>query len=217
MLKACIFDFDGVIVNSEKYHHRAWQWLADELGVEFSYEEYAPFKSAGRQKVIPYLFEKAGKTLTEKDLAYYSQLREQHATVALSQLSKKDLMPGAMDFVARMKAQGIKCAVASASSSSHNVAKRLGIYDMFDLFADGETKLPHKPQPDIFLFVARQLNVEPSDCVVFEDSANGINAAINAKMHVIGVRSYFTTLAPVIDDFVNLTIQKVEKLCTTKL
>lgn len=215
-IKACIFDFDGVIVDSEKYHHRAWQWLADELGVEFTYEEYAPFKSAGRRKVIPYLFQKAGRTFTEEDLAHYSRLREQHAAAALSHLSQKDITPGLIDFVRYIKSQGVKCAVASASSSSHKVAERLGLYDLFDLFVDGDANLPYKPNPDIFLYTANKLDVPKHQCVVFEDSINGIRGAIAADMSVIGVQSYFTQLAPTIENFENLTLQRIRELCKTK-
>ncbi len=215
-IKACIFDFDGVIVDSEKYHHLAWQWLAKELGVEFSYEEYRPFQSGGRQKVIPYLFAKAGKTLTAQDMALYSQRREECARAALGRLSPKDIVPGVVDFVRNLRKDGVKCAVASASSSSHIVAQRLGLLGLFDVFVDGEAHLPHKPDPAIFLHVAALLGVLPQQCVVFEDSQNGILAATNAQMAVVGVRSHFTTLVPVIDDFENLSLQRIQQLWTNK-
>ncbi len=206
-IKACIFDFDGVVVDSEKYHHLAWQWVAEAIGTDISYIEYAPFKSAGRQKVIPYLFQKAGKTMSDDDLAKFSQLREEMATLALSRLNKEDIMPGVLDFISKLKANGIACAVASASTSSHRIAKNFGIYDVFDEFVDGEAKLPHKPSPDIFLHTARLLGVEPRDCVVFEDSINGVLGAKTAGMYCIGVQTYFTDKADkIIDNFVGADI-----------
>ncbi len=215
-LKACIFDFDGVIVDSEKYHHRAWQRIAAELGVEFTYEEYRPFMSSGRQTIIPYLFGKAGRIATERDFAEYSRIREKYAAVELSAITTENIMPGIIDCIKRLKDQGIKCAVASASTASHIVAQRLQLYDLFDLFVDGEAQLPRKPQPDIFLHTAKLLVVQPSECVVFEDSANGILAAIRAGMHIIGVRASFTPPMPVINDFENLSLQRMIQLCTIK-
>lgn len=209
--KACIFDFDGVVIDSEKYHHLAWQWIAQDIGASFSYDEYAPFKSAGRQKVIPYLFEKAGREMLDGDMEKYCRMREEKIGTALSMLSENDIMDGVEDFVRLLKANGILCAVASASTSSHIVAKRFGIFDMFDAFVDGEAKLPHKPNPDIFLRAACLLGVLPSQCVVFEDSVNGITGAKNAGMHCIGVQTYFTDKADrVIDSFVGADLSLID-------
>ena len=208
MIKACIFDFDGVLIDSEKYHHLGWKWVAQELGVDFTYEEYAPFKSAGRAKTIPYLFEKAGKVMQEGDFEKYSRIREEKIAVAISKLNEKDVMPGVVKFVKLLKSNGIKVAVASASASSNKVAKRFGLYDLFDVFVDGEAKLAAKPNPDIFLHTAKLLGVESHECVVFEDSINGVLAAKNAQMKCIGFQTYFTDKADkVIDSFVDADLQ----------
>lgn len=214
--RACIFDFDGVVVDSEKYHHRAWQQIANILNVPFDYDEYAPFKSAGREKVIPYLFGKAGKTLTQNEFCKFSQLRDRYAKTALAQISSQDIMPGFVEFARHLQANGVAMGVASASTSSHVVAERLQIFRLFDAFVDGEAHLPHKPNPDMFLEVARQLGVTPDECIVFEDSINGLQGALNANMRVIGIQSSFTDIAPTIDNFENLTLRKAEELCTTK-
>lgn len=201
MKKACIFDFDGVIVDSEKYHHLGWKWVAEEIGVnDFTYEEYAPFKSAGRKKVLPYLFNRAGKTMQEGDFERFSQLREEKIAIAIAKLNKEDIIDGVVDFIKLLKSNGIKCGVASASASSNKVAKRFGIFDLFDAFVDGEAKLPPKPNPDIYLRVAELLSVESSECIVFEDSINGVQGAKNAGMKCIGMQTYFTDKADVIID-----------------
>lgn len=204
MIKACIFDFDGVIVDSEKYHHMAWQWVAEEIGTSISYVEYAPLKSAGRKVVIPYLFEKAGKPLQQSDYEKFWHIREEKIAVAIAQLNERDIMDGVVEFIRMLKSRGIKCAVASASASSHRVAQRFGLFELFDAFVDGKAALPPKPQPEIFLHAAKLLDVEPSECVVFEDSINGVLGAKNAGMKCIGVQTYFTDKADkIIDSFAN--------------
>ena len=211
MIKACIFDFDGVVIDSEKYHHLGWLWVANELGVDLTYEEYAPFKSAGRAKMIPYLFEKAGKVMQEGDFEKYSKIREEKIAIAIAKLNEKDIMPGVVEFVNLLKSNGIKVAVASASASSNKVAKRFGLYDMFDVFVDGEAKRLAKPNPDIFLYTAKLLGVEPNETVVFEDSINGVLAAKNAQMKCVGVQTYFTDQADkIIDGFVGADIRLLE-------
>ena len=211
MIKACIFDFDGVIIDSEKYHHLGWLWVAQELGVDFSYEEYAPLKSAGRATVIPYLFEKAGKPLQEGDIEKYFQIRAEKIDVALAKLNENDILTGVVDFIKLLKSNGIKVAVASASASSNKVAKRFGLYDLFDVFVDGEAKRLAKPNPDIFLYTASLLGVAPSECVVFEDSINGVLAANNAQMKCVGIQTYFTDKADkIIDGFVGADLQILE-------
>lgn len=209
--KACIFDFDGVIVDSEKYHHVAWEQVAHAIGVTLTYEEYAPLKSAGRQVVIPYLFQKAGLPLTSQLFAQYSALRDEKIKIALKQLSEKDIIPGVVQFLRLLKQNNIPCAVASASTAANGTAKRFGLYGFFDAFIDGNDRLPHKPAPDMFLHAAQLINAPACDCVVFEDSLNGLIAAQNAKMHVVGIATHFSTLADkIIDDFTNADLHLLE-------
>ena len=208
---ACIFDFDGVIVDSEKYHHIAWECIAQDLGVPFTYEEYTPMKSAGRQVVIPYLFNKAGVTLTPQLFDHYIELRGKKIAEVIQQVSEKDIIPGVVTFVRLLKQNHIPCAVASASVQASATAKRFGLYNLFDAFVDGNAHLPHKPAPDIFLHAASLLNAKPSTCVVFEDSLNGLRAAKSANMHVIGIATHFSTLADkIIDDFTGADLRLLE-------
>lgn len=208
--KACIFDFDGTVIDSEKYHYIAWREVANAVGTDISYEEYLPFKSAGRRVVIPYLFNKAGKTLTEKLYDKFHTLRQERILLALSLLNESDIMPGVIDYVRFLKSKGIKCAVASSSAAAHVTAERFGIFDLFDAFIDGEANLPNKPNPDLFLAAAKMLNVKPVDCVVFEDSINGLKAGKNANMKVIGFQTHFTDIADrIIDDFSTATLDTV--------
>lgn len=207
MKKACIFDFDGVVVDSERYHYLGWLAVAKEIGTTLTYDEYAPFKSAGRTKMIPYLFEKAGKVIGENDMEKYSQIREEKIAVEIAKLNKADIMPGIVDFLKLLRINGIKTAVASASASSIGVAKRFDIFKYFDAFVDGNDKLPRKPNPDIYLQAARRLGIAPHDCVVFEDSIVGVTGAKNAEMYCVGFQTNFTNIADVIiDSFVGLDL-----------
>ena len=148
--------------------------------------------------------------MQEGDYEKYSRLREEKIAVAIAKLNEKDVMPGVVDFVKMLKSHGIKVAVASASASSNKVAKRFGLYDLFDVFVDGESKRLAKPNPDIFLYTAELLGAEPHECVVFEDSINGVLAAKNAEMKCVGFQTYFTDKADkIIDSFVGADLQLV--------
>ncbi len=207
---ACIFDFDGTVMDSEKYHHQAWEEVAKAIGTDFSYEEYLPFKSAGRQVVIPYLLKKANIEPTEELYRKYFKLREERIFKALLQLNENDIMPGLVKYVTYLRHNGILCAVASSSTAAHVTAKRFGLFDIFDAFVDGETQLPNKPQPHLFLHAAKLLQTPAQNCVVFEDSINGLLAAKNANMHVVGIQTYFTDIADrIIDNFVTANLATI--------
>ena len=203
MAKACIFDFDGVLVDSEKYHHLGYLIIAKAIGVEFSYDEYAPFKSTGRRQILSYLFQKAGRELTKEEFEKFSLLRDETYKIGFAELSKKDVMPGAIEFVELCKANGLKCAVVSSSKLSEKIAKDFGIRHLFDAFVDGQSNLPLKPNPDMLLLAAKEMGVAPCDCVVIEDSINGLLGAKNANMRCIGFQTHFTDEADkIIDTFV---------------
>lgn len=133
---------------------------------------------------------------------------------ALAALSPKDVTPGLTDFLALLRRSGIKTAVASSSAAAHVTAKRFGLFDKFDAFVDGESNLPNKPNPHLFLRAAQLLHTEPCDCVVFEDSINGLKAAKAAGMHSVGIQTYFTDMSDkIIDDFTDadLTLLQFDK------
>lgn len=208
---ACIFDFDGVIMDSEKYHHLGWKKVAADLGVDFTYEEYGPYKSAGQRVLIPYLLKKAGKPFTEEEFQRLNKLRVDSMDTEILKVSEDDLLPGVIDFIKMIKSHGIKTGVASASTHSREVATRFGLLPLFDVFVDGNQNLPHKPSPDIFLYAAKLLNVDPADCVGFEDSINGILAIKAAGMKCIGVQSHFCDKQDVtIDTYVGQTLDLIK-------
>lgn len=207
MKKAIIFDFDGVIIDSEKYHFLGWLTVAETIGTTLTHEEYAPLKSAGRRKVIPYLFNKAGKTYQESDFETYSKIREEKMAKIITRLNADDIMDGVEDFLKLLNKNNIPCAVASASASSSGVAKRFGLYKYFTAFVDGNDDLPQKPDPARYLEAARRLGVTPADCLVIEDSITGVQGAKNAKMYCVGFQTHFTDLADtIIDSFVGVAL-----------
>lgn len=186
-LKAFIFDFDGVVVDTEKYHYLSWCHCADYVDYALSWEEYLPFKSVSNTKTVQYFCERAGVECTEERLQIMLRRKDDSFNVLKKDLSEKDILPGILDFLTWLNEQGVKTAVASSSSTSTGLAKRFDLNKYFGVFIDGNMKLPRKPAPDTFLLAAKMLGVEPKDCIVFEDSLAGIEAAVNAGMPVVAV------------------------------
>lgn len=186
-LKAFIFDFDGVVVDTEKYHYLSWVAAASHVGYDLSWQEYLPLKSTGNSETVQYLCDRAGKDV---DAEQFQRMRNTKLTEfdrLVTDLSEKDILPGIQDFLTWLNEQGIKTAVASSSGTSSVLAKRFDLTKHFQAFVDGNMKLPRKPAPDAFLLAAKMLGVDPCDCIVFEDSLAGIEAACNAGMPVVAV------------------------------
>lgn len=197
-----IFDFDGVVIDTERYHYRSWAAAAELVGYSLSWEEYLPLKSTGMGIISDYICDHSGqdvpKSVREEVIATKRRVFEQ----IVSELSEEDILPGVRDFLAYLNQRQVKTAVASSSSTSSALAQRFDLSKHFEVFIDGNTKLPRKPAPDTFLLAAKLLGVDPKECIVFEDSLAGIEAAWNAGMPVIavgGIRS--EKVLAHIDDF----------------
>ena len=186
-LKAFIFDFDGVVVDIEKYHYLSWCQSAAHVGYELGWEEYLPLKSTGNTEITQYLCDHSGKEVSEELFQIMRNTKLTSFDELVKDLSEKDVLPGIRDFLTWLNQQGVKTAVASSSDTSSGLAKRFDLTKHFAVVIDGNTKLPRKPAPDTFLLAAKKLGVEPSDCIVFEDSLAGIEAACNAGMPVVAV------------------------------
>ena len=186
-LKAFIFDFDGVVVDTEKYHYLSWCQAAAHVGHDLGWEEYLPLKSTGNTEITQYLCDHSGKDVSEELFAIMRQTKQTSFDELVKDLSEKDVLPGIRDFLTWLNEQGVKTAVASSSNTSSGLANRFDLTKHFGVVIDGNRKLPRKPAPDTFLLAAKMLGVEPQDCIVFEDSLAGIGAAVNAGMPVVAV------------------------------
>ena len=186
-LKGFIFDFDGVVVDTETYHYRSWLAAAEESGCYLDPIEYLPLKSTGNTIIARYILEHSGKAVTEEAAQTIYTAKERIFREIITDLSEKDILPGIPEFLNFLRSRGVKLAVASSSHASCELAARFGLDKFFHVLIDGKTPLPRKPQPDTFLLAAEKLGVDPGDCIVFEDSLAGIGGAVNAQMPVVAV------------------------------
>lgn len=187
MFQACLFDLDGVIVDTAKYHYIAWRQIADELGFVFTETDNERLKGVSRQRSLDILLEIGGVAL---DTAEKSRIAEKKNALYLQYVLKMtpdEVLPGAREFVVEARNSGFKTALATASRNAKVILDLLQIAPLFDVVVDGTKVSRTKPDPEVFLICARELGVEPGTCAVFEDAEAGIEAAIAAGMFSVGI------------------------------
>lgn len=184
---ACIFDFDGVIADTEKFHYIAWCKAFKSVGVDLTPQDYIPLKSTGKANIIAFAEDKRGEKFTDSQKAEIAKIKDLTFTQAIATIDKSDIIAGADEFLQRLKRNYVKVGVGSSSKTTTKIIDSLGLSDMFGAVVDGQTDLPKKPAPDIFATVIAKLGAKPENCLVFEDSPSGIQAALNAGAKVIAV------------------------------
>lgn len=186
-LRAIIFDLDGVITDTAEYHYRGWQRLADEEGMRFNREINDRLRGVSRRASLQIMLDENGRTATEEQIAEWMERKNNYYAASLDEITPADLLPGAVEFIAELRAAGVKTALGSASKNAQSVIDRLGIASLLDVIADGYSVERPKPEPDLFLWAADKLGVPPAACAVVEDAAAGIDAALAAGMWGIGL------------------------------
>lgn len=183
--KAFIFDMDGVLVNTLEFHSLAWKKVAEVGHVPFNHEMIDHFRGLHRRECLRLLF--CDIELSEQQVAAYFAVKDGQFDKSLRTMSANDILPGVKVLLEEAKAAGLKLGVASSSMYAKPVLKKTDLSPYFDAIADAYTVAKGKPEPDIFLWVARSLGVEPGEAVVFEDAAAGVAAAYKVDMFVIGL------------------------------
>lgn len=186
---ACIFDLDGVIVDTAKYHFLAWKRLANMLGIPFTEEENEKLKGVSRLASLEIILELSDKKYSDADKERFADIKNTWYVEYISRMTPSEILPGAIELLTELRSEGIKTAIGSASKNTPLILERVKIGHLFDKVVDGNMVKSAKPDPKIFLITASMLNVKPTKCIVFEDSAAGIKAAHNAGMYSIGVGS----------------------------
>ncbi len=188
-IKACLFDLDGVIVDTAKYHFLAWKRLAAELGFDFSEEHNERLKGVSRMRSLEILLGVGGINMSDQEKKKAATKKNDWYVEYIEQLVPGEILPGVSTFLAELRERGLKIALGSASKNAPLILDRLNLNDFFDVVIDGSKVSKAKPDPEVFLRGAEELGVKPGECVVFEDAQAGIDAAKNGHMLCVGVGS----------------------------
>lgn len=187
--KAVIFDLDGVITDTAHYHYLAWKALAESEGVHFDHAFNENLKGVDRMGSLNLILAGSSKTYSmEQKLALAERKNSQYVEL-IATMSAADVLPGALDALAAVRAAGLKIGLASVSKNAFTVLDRLGIRDRFDYVVDASLIANSKPHPEIFLNAAASLGVAPEDCLGVEDAVAGVASIKSAGMFALGVGS----------------------------
>ncbi|KWX83723.1 beta-phosphoglucomutase [Paenibacillus riograndensis] len=186
-MKGAIFDLDGVIVDTAKYHYLAWRSLAADLGFEFTEAHNERLKGVSRMRSLDILLEIGGLEFDEAEKAAMAERKNRRYVDYTHRLDDSELLPGVREYIGRLKERGIGIALGSASKNAVFILDKLKITGLFDAVVDGNTVSRAKPDPEVFQTACRRLGLQPADCVVFEDAEAGVAAARAAGMRMVGI------------------------------
>jgi beta-phosphoglucomutase len=184
---ACIFDLDGVLVDTAVYHYQAWKKLANSLGFDFSHAQNEQLKGVNRMRSLDKILDWGGIVKSREEKEELAALKNTWYVDMINRMSASEVLPGSLELLQALHGQGIKIALGSASKNSALILERTNLTHFFDAIVDGNAVTTSKPDPEVFIKGAELLNAAAEDCIVFEDAAAGVEAAIAAKMAVVGV------------------------------
>ncbi|AIZ40589.1 beta-phosphoglucomutase [Cellulophaga baltica] len=182
-----IFDLDGVIVDTAKYHYLAWRKLANELGFEFTYEQNELFKGVSRKRCLEILLNIGGVTATQQQFDTWMVEKNIDYLAYIENMDASEILPDVPKVLEYLKQKKIPIALGSASKNAQPILEKVNLLPYFDTIVDGNNVTKAKPDPEVFLIAADQLGVKPNNCIVFEDAVAGIEAANAAGMISIGI------------------------------
>ncbi|MBF2063340.1 MAG: beta-phosphoglucomutase [Calothrix sp. C42_A2020_038] len=184
-IKGVIFDLDGVLTDTAEYHYLGWQKLADEEGLPFNREANEELRGVSRRESLLKII--GNRHYSEDQIQEMMERKNRYYVESIENIAPKDLLPGALNLLEELRSAGIKIAIGSASKNARPVVEKLGISEYIDVIADGYSVQQPKPAPDLFLFAAKELGLSPSECIVVEDAAAGIEAAQAGGMLAVGL------------------------------
>lgn len=184
---AVIFDLDGVIVDTAKYHYLAWKKLANSLGFDFTEEQNELLKGVSRVKSLEILLAIGGISLSDKEKEQYRFEKNENYLSYITKMDESELLPNIKSLLEHLKNKGIAIALGSASKNAKLLLDTLNINSYFDVIVDGNEVSAAKPDPEVFLLAAKLLHKTPEECIVIEDAAAGIEAANTANMMCVGI------------------------------
>lgn len=186
-INTCIFDLDGVLVDTASYHFLAWKRLANSLGFDFSESDNERLKGVNRMSSLKMILDWAGLSKNENEMSLLAEQKNDWYKTMIRTMNSSNLLPGTEAFLEELACSDYHLAVGSASKNAEAILQKTGIRHYFEVVVDGNMVSKSKPNPLVFLKAAELLFVDPKACAVFEDAQAGVEAALRAGMKVIGV------------------------------
>jgi beta-phosphoglucomutase len=212
--KGFIFDLDGVIVDTAKYHFLAWKKIATSLGIDFTLEHNELLKGVSRVRSLDIILELGKVEASQEDKDKWLIQKNEDYLSYLVDMNETEILPGVMKVLKFLKANKQPIALGSASKNAKPILEKTGTLSYFDVIVDGNDVVNAKPDPEVFLQAARLLGVANEDSIVFEDSVAGVQAANIAKMLSIGIGEELTLREAeyIFEDFTQITPTFLELL-----
>jgi beta-phosphoglucomutase len=186
-IKGIIFDLDGVICHTDKYHYKAWQELADEAGIYFDEEINNRLRGVSRMESLEIILERAEKEYTDEEKLGFADRKNERYKDLLSEMSPADLSDEVRGTLDALRARGLKLIIGSSSKNAGYILERIGLGDYFDAVSDGNNIKNSKPHPEVFLLAAECAGLIPEECIVIEDAEAGLIAAKAANMLAVAI------------------------------
>jgi beta-phosphoglucomutase len=185
--RGIIFDLDGVIVDTAKFHYLAWRKMANDLGFDITLEQNEKLKGVSRVNSLQQILGWGNKTVSEAEFEQLMSSKNDDYLARIAHMDQDDLLPGVKKSLDYLTENNVPFALGSASKNARPILKGLKIEKRFKAIVDGNDVTKAKPDPEVFLIAAEKLGMPPQDCIVFEDSVAGIEAANSAEMLSIGI------------------------------
>ena len=186
-IKACIFDLDGVIVDTAVYHFKAWQSIASSLGFDFTHDMNEKLKGISRIDSLNMMLEMVNIHKTDQEKDKLCKVKNTYYLDSLNDMDESAILPGITQLLETLESREIKIALGSASKNALKVLELIGLKEKFEIIVDGNGVTRSKPDPEVFLNGAKGLGVQPNESIVFEDSLKGLEAAISGGFRTVGI------------------------------
>ena len=213
-IKACLFDLDGVLVDTAIYHYQAWKRLAHTMNFDFTEEQNEQLKGVSRMESLTKILAWGNITKTEPEKLELAALKNSWYVEMITKMTPNEVLPGTVEFLTVLTEAGYKLALGSASKNSALILERTNLAHFFHEIVDGNRVNKSKPDPEVFIKGAELLNVSANECVVFEDAVAGIEAAKGGGMKAIGIgkKNILVEADLVVSGLDKLTIEDLERL-----
>ncbi len=185
--KGFIFDLDGVIVDTAKYHYLAWKKLANSIGVDFTEIQNEQLKGVSRIESLQKILKWGNKTLSEAEFNRLMSMKNEDYLSYIDKMNASEILPDVIKILDFLIEKQQPIALGSASKNAPEILNKVNLFNQFNAIVDGNAVTKAKPDPEVFLKAAEAIQLKPENCVVFEDSVAGIQAANSAHMISIGI------------------------------